>query len=212
MLDLSEGLLTPRTVALLCDLARATGVPERIEQMLSGARINTTEDRPVLHVALRAERGTTLLLDGEDVVAPDHDVLDRMASFADAVRDGTCADAAQVLARAADDPVAADVWAQALRAACACAVGLAHLYCPQRLVVGGGLGRHAPGLLEALRVALDEGGPRGMPAPVAVGAAELGDDAGLVGAAGWQDARPAPPRPSGAADGRGRSRGATVAG
>ena len=89
VLDLSKGLLTTRTLALLCDLARATGVPERIEQMLSGARINTTEDRPVLHVALRAERGTTLLVDGEDVVAPVHDVLDRMATFADAVRDGS---------------------------------------------------------------------------------------------------------------------------
>ncbi|CAA9236361.1 MAG: Glucose-6-phosphate isomerase, partial [uncultured Blastococcus sp.] len=89
VLDLSKGLLTRRTLELLCDLARATGVPERIEQMMSGARINTTEDRAVLHVALRAERGTTLLLDGEDVVAPVHEVLDRMATFADAVRDGS---------------------------------------------------------------------------------------------------------------------------
>ena len=89
VLDLSKGLLTRRTLELLCELARATGVPEKIEQMLSGARINTTENRAVLHVALRAERGTTLLLDGEDVVAPVHEVLDRMATFADAVRDGS---------------------------------------------------------------------------------------------------------------------------
>jgi glucokinase len=102
---------------------------------------------------------------------------------------GLPADAAQVLARVPDDPAAAAVWAGALRAACACVVGLAHLYCPQRLVVGGGLGLHAPGLLEAFRAALDDAGPRGLPEPVEVVAAQLGDDAGLVGAAGWQDAR-----------------------
>ena len=102
---------------------------------------------------------------------------------------GLPADAAQVLALVPDDPVAADVWARALRAASACAVGLAHLYCPERLVVGGGLGRHAPGLLHAMRLALDDAGPRGLPVPIAVVAAELGDDAGLVGAAGWRDAR-----------------------
>ena len=89
VLDLSKGLLTTRTLQLLCELARATGVEERIEQMLSGERINTTEDRPVLHMALRAARGTTLLVDGEDVVAPVHEVLDRMGTFADAVRDGS---------------------------------------------------------------------------------------------------------------------------
>jgi len=89
VLDLSKGLLTAHTLDLLCELARATGVEQRIEQMFAGERINTTEDRPVLHVALRAERGTTLFVDGQDVVAPVHEVLDRMAVFADAVRSGT---------------------------------------------------------------------------------------------------------------------------
>ena len=88
VLDLSKGLLTARTLGLLCDLARATGVPERMEEMLSGAPINTTENRPVLHVALRAERGTALLVNGEDVVAPVHEVLQRMGTFADDVRSG----------------------------------------------------------------------------------------------------------------------------
>ena len=126
-----------------------------------------------------------------DLCRPDGTVED-LASGSAVARSGAAAvlpaDAAQVLGLAADDPVAAAVWASALRAACACAVGLAHLYCPQRLVVGGGLGRHAPGLLDAMRVALDEAGPRALPVPIAVVSAELGDDAGLVGAAGWRDA------------------------
>ena len=106
---------------------------------------------------------------------------------------GLPADAASVIELASRDPAARRAWDLALRAACACAVGLAHLFSPQRLIVGGGLGLHAPGLLEALQAALGDSGPRGLPAPIAVLRAELGDDAGLAGAAGWRDARPDPP-------------------
>ena len=122
-----------------------------------------------------------------------HGTVEALASGTAVARAGAAAglpaDAAQVLALVPHDPLAADVWARALHAACACAVGLAHLYCPQRLVIGGGLGRHAPGLLDALRLAVDRAGPRGLPVPIAVVPAQLGDDAALVGAAGWQDAR-----------------------
>ena len=62
---------------------------DRIDAMFRGDRINVTEDRPVLHVALRAPRGTRIEVDGHDVVADVHDVLDRMAVFAEDVRDGT---------------------------------------------------------------------------------------------------------------------------
>lgn len=120
--------------------------------------------------------------------------LEGRASGTAVARDGAAAglpsDAAAVLACAAHDPAAARVWQQALDAACAGAVGLAHLYCPQRVVVGGGLGRNAPGLVPALRQALREHGPRDLPEPVEVVLAALGDDAGLVGAAGWSQALP----------------------
>ena len=89
VLDLSKNLLTTQTVGLLCALARAVGLPERIEQMFSGAHINATEDRAVLHVALRAARGASVVVDGQDVVADVHDVLDRMGSFSDQVRSGS---------------------------------------------------------------------------------------------------------------------------
>jgi glucose-6-phosphate isomerase len=89
VLDLSKDLLTVETVQLLCDLARAVGLPERIEQMFSGVHLNETEDRAVLHVALRAERGTTITVDGRDVVPDVHEVLERMGEFTDQVRDGT---------------------------------------------------------------------------------------------------------------------------
>jgi glucose-6-phosphate isomerase len=89
VLDLSKNLLTSQTLGLLCDLARATGLPDRIEQMFSGAHLNATEDRAVLHVALRAARDTTLVVDGQDVVADVHEVLDRMGAFSDEVRRGS---------------------------------------------------------------------------------------------------------------------------
>jgi glucose-6-phosphate isomerase len=87
-LDYSKNRITDETIGLLVDLATESGLPERIEAMFSGERINTTENRPVLHVALRMPRGTSLLVDGGDVVAQVHEVLDRMANFANQVRSG----------------------------------------------------------------------------------------------------------------------------
>jgi glucose-6-phosphate isomerase len=87
-LDYSKNRLTAETIALLCALARRAGLPERIEAMFSGERINTTENRPVLHVALRAPEGTRIIVDGQDVVAQVHAVLGRMATFAHWVRSG----------------------------------------------------------------------------------------------------------------------------
>ena len=89
-IDLSRDLITDETVRLLCDLGRAVGVEERRDAMFSGAHINTTEDRAVLHTALRRpkEQAGTLIVDGQDVVADVHEVLDRMYAFADKVRSG----------------------------------------------------------------------------------------------------------------------------
>ncbi len=88
LVDLSKNLLTARTIELLVQLAEATGVAARRDAMFDGEHINTTEDRAVLHVALRAARGTTITVDGEDVVEPVHEVLDRMGAFSDRVRSG----------------------------------------------------------------------------------------------------------------------------
>jgi glucose-6-phosphate isomerase len=87
-LDYSKNRITDETVRLLVALAHACGLRERIEAMFRGERINTTEGRAALHIALRAPRGESIVLDGEDVVPHVHDVLDRMAAFADQVRDG----------------------------------------------------------------------------------------------------------------------------
>jgi glucose-6-phosphate isomerase len=88
-LDYSKHRITDETVALLIELAGERGLRERIDAMFRGDRINVTEDRAVLHVALRIPRNRSLLLDGRDVVADVHEVLDRMASFVDAVRSGS---------------------------------------------------------------------------------------------------------------------------
>jgi glucose-6-phosphate isomerase len=87
-LDYSKNRVTDETIPLLIELATARGLPERIEAMFAGERINVSEDRPALHVALRMPRGTSIVVDGVDVVPEVHAVLDRMASFADAVRSG----------------------------------------------------------------------------------------------------------------------------
>jgi len=87
-LDYSKNRITDETVRLLVALASACGLREQIEAMFRGDRINTTEERAVLHVALRAPRGASIVLDGDNVVPHVHDVLDRMAAFADQVRDG----------------------------------------------------------------------------------------------------------------------------
>jgi len=88
-LDYSKHLATPDTVRLLVAVAEAAGLRERIDAMFRGDRINTTEDRAVLHVALRMPREASLVVDGQDVVADVHAVLDRMGEFADKVRGGT---------------------------------------------------------------------------------------------------------------------------
>ena len=87
-LDFSKQRVTDETLGLLTALAEESGVPERIEAMFRGERINTTEDRAVLHVALRAPRSESIVVDGEDVVPEVHEVLDRMAAFAERVRSG----------------------------------------------------------------------------------------------------------------------------
>ncbi|MER3452749.1 MAG: glucose-6-phosphate isomerase [Acidimicrobiia bacterium] len=89
VVDYSRNRVTEETLRLLVGLALAAGLPERTAAMFAGERINVTEDRPVLHVALRAPRDETILVDGRDVVADVHEVLDRMADFAEAVRSGT---------------------------------------------------------------------------------------------------------------------------
>ncbi|WP_418722551.1 glucose-6-phosphate isomerase [Enorma sp.] len=88
--DLSRDLITEETVKLLCKLGRAVGVEERRDAMFEGAHINTTEDRAVLHTALRRPKDQvgTLIVDGQDVVADVHEVLDRMYAFANRVRSG----------------------------------------------------------------------------------------------------------------------------
>jgi glucose-6-phosphate isomerase len=87
-LDYSKNLVTDETLALLTELAGQCRLPERIEAMFTGQRINSTENRSVLHVALRMPRGNSLIVDGTDVVAQVHQVLDRMAAFANQIRSG----------------------------------------------------------------------------------------------------------------------------
>jgi glucose-6-phosphate isomerase len=87
-LDYSKHRVTGETLRLLLRLAEACGLRERIEAMFRGDRINVTEGRAVLHVALRAPRDRVILVDGTDVVPEVHAVLDRMADFATRVRTG----------------------------------------------------------------------------------------------------------------------------
>jgi glucose-6-phosphate isomerase len=87
-LDYSKQRVTDETLRLLRELAEACGLRQRIEAMFRGDKINTTEDRAVLHVALRAPAGEQILVDGTDVVPEVHAVLDRMAAFAKQVRSG----------------------------------------------------------------------------------------------------------------------------
>ncbi len=86
--DFSKQRIDAETVRLLVELAEERGLPARTAAMFTGQHINRTEDRAVLHVALRLPRDATLVVDGVDVVAEVHGVLDRMADFADRVRDG----------------------------------------------------------------------------------------------------------------------------
>ncbi|MFB7473939.1 glucose-6-phosphate isomerase [Kitasatospora sp. NPDC056184] len=86
--DYAKQLVTDETLALLRELAAATGVAELRDAMFRGEKINTTERRAVLHTALRAPRGAVVEVDGENVVPAVHAVLDRMAAFAEQVRGG----------------------------------------------------------------------------------------------------------------------------
>jgi glucose-6-phosphate isomerase len=87
-LDYSKNRVTDETMALLTDLARESGVAERRDAMFAGEHINVSEDRAVLHVALRMPREASLVVDGEDVVVQVHEVLDRMRAFAERLRSG----------------------------------------------------------------------------------------------------------------------------
>ncbi|MGW6335725.1 glucose-6-phosphate isomerase [Nocardia rhamnosiphila] len=88
VLDFSKNLVTTRTMDLLVDLANERGLGAAIEAMFRGEYLNTSENRPALHTALRAPAGETIELDGNDIVPAVHHVLDRMARFATQVRSG----------------------------------------------------------------------------------------------------------------------------
>jgi glucose-6-phosphate isomerase len=87
-LDYSKNRITDETLGLLLQLADQSGLEQRREAMFSGERINVSENRSVLHVALRMPKGTSLIVDGRDVVGEVHQVLDRMADFATKIRSG----------------------------------------------------------------------------------------------------------------------------
>jgi glucose-6-phosphate isomerase len=87
-LDYSKHRITPETLPLLTSLAEATGMPARRDAMFRGEHINVSEDRAVLHVALRMPRSRSLVVDGVDVVKEVHGVLDRMTTFCEEIRSG----------------------------------------------------------------------------------------------------------------------------
>jgi glucose-6-phosphate isomerase len=87
--DYSKQRITDETLSLLIGLAEACGLRQRIDAMFSGEKINSTEHRAVLHVALRAPKREKILVDGRDVVPDVHEVLDRMAAFSKQIRGGT---------------------------------------------------------------------------------------------------------------------------
>jgi glucose-6-phosphate isomerase len=87
-LDYSKNRITDETLRLLIQLAKESGLRAHAEAMFNGEKINTTEDRAVLHVALRAPASESIMVDGEDVVPTVHAVLDKMAGFAEKIRSG----------------------------------------------------------------------------------------------------------------------------
>ena len=87
-LDFSKNRITEKTLELLLKLAEESGLRERIDSMFRGDKINISENRSVLHVALRTPKNEKIIVDGEDVVPKVHEVLEKMASFADSVRSG----------------------------------------------------------------------------------------------------------------------------
>src|SRR6266478_1821778 len=88
LLDYSKNRIDDETVSLLVQLAEQSGLRERIDAMFRGEKINVTENRAVLHVALRAPRGASIVVDGKNVVPDVHAVLDKMADFANRIRSG----------------------------------------------------------------------------------------------------------------------------
>src|SRR5690349_1732453 len=86
--DYSKNRITDETIRLLFDLANSSGLRERIDAMFRGDKINVTEQRAVLHVALRAPKDQSIVVDGENVVPAVHAVLDKMANFSNRVRSG----------------------------------------------------------------------------------------------------------------------------
>ena len=87
-LDYSKNRITEQTLKLLFNLAEESGLRAKIDAMFRGEKINITENRAVLHVALRAPRDATILVDGKNVVPEVHAVLDKMAAFSDRIRSG----------------------------------------------------------------------------------------------------------------------------
>jgi glucose-6-phosphate isomerase len=87
-LDYSKNRITGETLKLLVDLAKSSGLQDRIEAMFRGEKINVSENRAVLHVALRAPKGSSIVVDGKNVVPGVHAVLDRMSDFSERVRGG----------------------------------------------------------------------------------------------------------------------------
>jgi glucose-6-phosphate isomerase len=87
-LDYSKNRIDDETLRLLVELAEQSGLRERIDAMFRGEKINVTENRAVLHVALRAPRGASIVVDGKNVVPEVHAVLDKMAEFANRIRSG----------------------------------------------------------------------------------------------------------------------------
>ena len=87
-LDYSKNRITDQTLKMLLQLAKESGLRERIDAMFSGEKINTTENRAVLHAALRAPKGETILVDGKNVVPEVHTVLDQITEFSNRVRSG----------------------------------------------------------------------------------------------------------------------------
>ena len=87
-LDYSKNRITDETLGLLFELAQQSGLERHRDAMFAGERINVSENRSVLHVALRMPKGASLVVDGVDVVAEVHEVLDRMAAFANKIRSG----------------------------------------------------------------------------------------------------------------------------
>src|ERR671924_926845 len=85
-LDFSKNRITDETLKLLLQLAEESGLRTRIDAMFRGEKINSTEKRAVLHVALRAPKGQSIIVDGENVVPEVHAVLDQMADFCNRVR------------------------------------------------------------------------------------------------------------------------------